>query len=362
MGNFLTSETNEDKSSNQTVSNDNKNNLNSEFDLYSEHNINDFKQLRENMERMFMPKGALNDSEFSIDTIKYIHQRGGFGNNFNDFKQNVEKIVRDSMTDSSMGSELNTMRDMQQNGGGYDTLNVYPRKIIPDSDPFLHNLYEMYKQKKNQLGGETKKITEIVTNKEPEIAKCGHQVGQGCGCSGDAEYPFSDTTPDKANQKGQGINVDNPLSNTSPMSSNINLLKGNQTGQGCGCGSSVPKEEQPSFQEGGGRKKKTDDDDEILIKNAIVESTEEKDDDDDDDDDKYDEEYDEDEDDDDDDEDVSSNTEESGVNDKDESEKSESEKSDIVIDAKYLYSDDTPYYRSDESSEYKKYRNRSIIN
>jgi hypothetical protein len=290
-----------------------------------------------------------------------------YTNNFDDLQKKIEKIVKKSKTNtvsdtinfskqSESDIDFDSIRDLTQNGGGHDFVRVIPRR----------NRYHNLTSNKNVLrGGNSANKNELSSISEEdykllqEVLKRHNNSLQkgGCGCAGN----------------------DNLISETSPQPVNYDVLKG-----GAHEKDDVDKDKKHKTD----KKKKHDDeisdadededDYDSEDEEDLSEDTEELDDEDDD----YDESSDGDE---------LARTKGSSTSSSSSSHKknmnrgkkhkkhqkrhssdSDSEyvktsqtagsSEEIVIDSKYLYSDNNTFYGSDENSEYfKALKNRSIM-
>jgi hypothetical protein len=266
---------------------------------------------------------------------------GGFSNNFNDLQNTIQQMVKKSnnstysetinLHDSSSDIDFESIQEVRQSGGLADILNVAPRRIrygkIPVEPSISHfggaergNLKDLESINENDL--------EILKN---ILSKHANQSG-GCGCSGDA---------------GERI-----VSDTSPQPIDYEMLSG-------------------------GAKKKESKDDETSETEETEEDIESEDE-------EESEEVEEEEEEDEDEEegdplartknDSSSSSSSSSSNNKklkrakkhSDSEYLKTSQSggseEIVIDSKYLYSDNNSFYGSDDNSEYyKAIKNRSVL-
>ena len=296
------------------------------------------------------------------------NMRGGstYTNNFDELQKKLEKIVRNSKNNtvsdtinfgkqSESDIDFESIKEYAQNGGGHDFVTAIPRRTRYSNQTVLKGGNS--EPKPNALSSiseeDFKLLQEVLkrhnrANQQPQDLQQG-----GCGCAGN----------------------DNLISDTSPQPVNYDILKG---------GSVATKDEDKDKKK---KKHVDEDDDEISDADDDDYDSESEDDSD-----ESSEEESNDEDDEDDDYDESAEGDELARTSKSSSSSSSSQKKhkpskkhqkrhssdshseylrtsqtagsseEIVIDSKYLYSDNNTFYGSDEHSEYfKAIKNRSML-
>lgn len=326
--------------------------------------------------------GAFASNEAHANKSQY---GAGYTNNFDELQKNIQRLVKNNnfnaatetinFTNEDQSSiDIDSIKDLRQNGGGLDRLAVLPTRS-------RFNAINV-----SQTGGKLLQLSSIDENdfnilKDVLKRHDNSQTG-GCGCS--QPVITSDTSPIQNPVKYNSM-MGGALSATSPDSVNYDILTGGKVL----LSPTSPDQVNYNFLYGGSKdeknKKKKDDSSDDSSDSDDVDSDDVDSDDVDSDDVDSDEDEDEDEDEDYDEsadgDELSrtkGSTSSSSSSESDKKKKkhkkmkrhtnknylqtSESGSSEVVLNTKYLYSDNNSFYGSDDNSEYYgSFRNRSMM-